>query len=413
MLRHQLPAYSPLPLRAVFAGVTAALDGDDGTAAARLLQAQYGPRDVVLTESGTAALMLALRGALALRPGALVALPAYCCYDVLTAAVGANAPVVLYDVDPTTLGPDLASLEAALSSGAGAVVVAHLYGMPVDLAPITTLAAGAGAIVIEDAAQGAGASVRGRSVGTSGSLAVLSFGRGKGVTAGAGGALLAHDDVGVGVIAGAQRALGVAPRGWSLVGANFARWLFARPSLFALPAAVPFLHLGETVYLVPREPRRLSRCSAGALPVTWPYASSEVGQRRKRAERLVSCLRAGGAFAALRVAPGHQPGYLRLPLIAAPRARQAAMAPAARRLGIMPGYPASLADLPVCRTRCINAPADFVGARTLVTRLCTLPTHSRLSEPDCQALEAWLAGVERWAATQDERALIHDRGHTR
>lgn len=397
MLRYQLPVYSPLPLRAVLAGATAALDGDDRTAATRLLQAQYRPRDVVLTESGTAALILALRGALARRPGALVALPAYCCYDVVTAAVGADARVVLYDIDPTTLGPDLASLEATLAQGARVVVVAHLYGVPVDLEPVRALATGAGAILIEDAAQGTGASVGGRSVGTSGSLAMLSFGRGKGVTAGAGGALLAHDDLGLEAIGEMRRTLGGAPRGWSLVGANLAQWLFGRPSLFAVPAALPFLHLGETIYRVPKEPRWLSCGAAGALQVTWRYAASEAAQRRRQAERFVSSLPPGGAFAAVRVPPGHQPGYLRLPLIASLRARQAAMAPAARRLGIMPGYPASLADLPACRTRCVNAHADFPGTRTLVTCLCTLPTHSRLSERDCQALEAWLAGAERLA----------------
>ena len=398
--------YSPLPLRAVLAGAIAALDGGDETAAAGLLRAYYHPRDLVLTDSGTAALTLALRGVLAERPGAPVALPAYSCYDLLTAAEGANAQVVLYDVDPTTLGPDLGSLEAALGHGAGAVVVAHLYGVPVDLAPVSTLAAGAGAIVIEDAAQGAGASVRGRPVGTSGSLAVLSFGRGKGVTAGAGGALLAHDEAGSDAIRRTQMALGASPRGWSVVGASLAQWLLARPSVYALPVSMPFLHLGETVNRAPRRPGRLSRCAAGVLEVTWRLVASEAACRTQRAERLVSRLRAGGPFAPVDVPAGHVPGYLRLPVIATPRAREEAMAPAARRLGVMPGYPASLAELPVCRTRCVNADAGFPGARTLVMRLVTLPTHSRVSERDCQALEGWLDGI---AERLGKRVMVRTR----
>ena len=399
MLRYQLPAYSPLPLRAVLAGATAALDGDDDAAAAGLVKAHYHPRDVVLTDSGTAALILALRGALARRPGAPVALPAYCCYDVLTAAEGANASVVLYDVDQATLAPDLASLKAALGRGAAAVVVAHLYGVPVDLSVVSPLAASAGALVIEDAAQGAGASVHGRPVGTGGSLAVLSFGRGKGVTAGAGGALLAHDDAGLEALGRTRMNLGAARGGWSLVSTMFARWLFARPSLYALPASLPFLHLGETVYRAPRTPGRLSRCAAGALPVAWRDVASEAVHRRQRAERFLSRLRTAGPFAPLHVPPGHLPGYLRLPVIASPRARQEAMTSRARRMGVMPGYPASLADLPASRARRVNATGEFPGARTCATSLCTLPTHSQMSESDCRALEAWLDGVaERLAA---------------
>ena len=390
MLRHQLPVYSPLPLRAVLAGAAAALDGDRGDAAARLLEEHYRPRALVLTDSGTAALILALRGGLAERPGAPVALPAYCCYDVLTAAVGANAPVVLYDIDPVTLAPDLVSLERALQLGAGAVVVAHLYGVPVDLSAIGTLAANAGALVIEDAAQGAGASVNGRAAGTGGSLAVLSFGRGKGVTAGAGGALLANDDAGVEAIGRTQIELGTSPRGWSLVGAIFAQWLLARPPVYALPASLPFLHLGETVYYAPKKPRRLSRCAAGVLQVTWQFAASEAACRRRRAERLASRLRAEGPFAPVSVLPGHVPGYLRLPVIASLGARREATTPPARRLGVVRGYPASLVDLPACRTRCVNTHIGFPGARMLVKRLVTLPTHSRVSERDYRALELWL-----------------------
>src|SRR5207237_8893759 len=141
-----------------------------------------------LTGSGTTALTAALIGVLKDRPGA-VALPAYGCYDLATAADGANAPVLLYDLDPHTLAPDLPQLRDALRQGASAVVVVHFYGHPVDLGEVKRLAAERGALVIEDAAQAAGAKLDGRPVGTQSSLAVLSFGRGKGLTGGSGGAL--------------------------------------------------------------------------------------------------------------------------------------------------------------------------------------------------------------------------------
>src|SRR6266571_8143928 len=184
MLRRQLPAYSPVTAEALLAGVAAIgrrlFSADLETAdvyqqALETLTRHFCARALFLADSGTSALQIALRATLGDGPGAPVALPAYCCYDVATAAAGAGVPVVLYDVAAHTLAPDLPSLEQALDRGARAIVVAHLYGMPVDIRPIRERAAQAGAIVIEDAAQGIGAAIGNAPVGTIGSLSILSF----------------------------------------------------------------------------------------------------------------------------------------------------------------------------------------------------------------------------------------------
>src|SRR6059058_4042732 len=149
----------------------------------RLVRALYRAQETVLLGSGTQALELAIR--VATRVAAeqcAVALPAFSCYDVATAAVGARMRIALYDVDPGTLGPDLDSLAAALASGARIVVAAPLWGTPVDWGAVERCAAPFGAVVIEDAAQGHGAEWRGLPVGSFGALSVLSFGRGKGWT---------------------------------------------------------------------------------------------------------------------------------------------------------------------------------------------------------------------------------------
>src|SRR5207247_11224127 len=110
--------------------------------------------------------------------------------DVATAAVAVNARIALYDGHPATLAPDLASLTATLAEGARIVVVAPLYGMPVDWDAVEQCVAEFGALAIEDAAQGHGACWRGRPLGGLARPSVLSFSRGRGWTAGRGGALL-------------------------------------------------------------------------------------------------------------------------------------------------------------------------------------------------------------------------------
>ena len=106
-----------------------------------------------------------------------------------TAADGTGAPVLLYDIEPTTLAPEPMSLKTVLAARPRAVVAAPLYGIPVDAVRLRDACNSADVLLIEDVAQGFGTMLNKRPVGTFGSFAVLSFGRGKGVTGGGGGSL--------------------------------------------------------------------------------------------------------------------------------------------------------------------------------------------------------------------------------
>jgi dTDP-4-amino-4,6-dideoxygalactose transaminase len=365
-----------------------------GAEAARLevagaLTRALGAADVLLTDSGTGALTLAIQGCLAERPGTAVALPAYGCYDLATAADGASAPVVLYDLVPETLAPDAASLDRALERGVGAVVLVHLYGVPADPDPVRAAAERAGAWLIEDAAQGAGASLRGRPLGSFGDLMVLSFGRGKGNTAGRGGALLAHDATGASVMSRARAAAAAPLRGLKEYVQLKAQWLLGRPSLYAVPSVLPFLRLGETVYHAPSPARLMSAVAARTLAVTLAFGAREAAVRRAHAARLLE--RCGPGLTVVRVPAGAESGYLRLPFLASPAFRAAAESVRARALGIMPGYPRALCEVGGFVERVVNRSDAFPGARLLAERLVTVPVHGRLSERDLDALEAWVS----------------------
>ena len=170
------------------------------------------------------------------------------------------------------------------------MVVAHLYGVPVDLAAVQALAAEFGALVIEDAAQGSGCEWKGKPAGAHGALGVLSFGRGKGVTGGKGGALLVNDD---GPARGRGRAAWKAATGPRAPRGSFrdlllltAQWLFGRPSLYWIPASLPFLGLGETLYKAPHPIGGISTLAAGVLVRTLSLVPAEIVIRRGKASRL-------------------------------------------------------------------------------------------------------------------------------
>jgi dTDP-4-amino-4,6-dideoxygalactose transaminase len=390
-LRVLPPVHSPVTPGAILAGAGACFDGAAKARAAvgAALTEYYGPRAILLTDSGTSALALALRAGAARAPGP-VALPAYSCYDVATAADAAEVDVLLYDLDPATLTPDAAALRAVLERGARTVVITHLYGVPVEPAAVNALLAGYDAVLVEDAAQGAGARHGGRPLGSYGSLAVLSFGRGKGITAGRGGALLANDPDGLASLARAAERLGPGRTSASEPVALLAQWLLARPALYGIPASLPFLGLGDTIYRPPHHPRGMSTFALGVLSRSLASAEREAEVRRANAARLLAATsRSGGSVTAVRSPTAAMPGYLRLPVLVSQQRRERFRSGAARHLGIMPGYPGTLAELRRF-TRARNPAEVFPGARELVTSLFTLPTHGLLSQGDVAELERWI-----------------------
>jgi perosamine synthetase len=373
----QLPAWSPLTLGALFAGFRAAWLGGGGRAREeldRMLRSAYAPRELYLTDSGTSALTLALQAARAVTDGAPVALPAYSCYDVATAADGAGAPFLLYDLDPGTLSPDLPSLRRAFEGGARSVVVAHLYGVPADLAAVRSLASEFGALLIEDAAQGSGCEWQGRPAGAHGALGILSFGRGKGVTGGKGGALLVNDMRLLAAVAGAWEA-GTGPRQPRGSLKDYlllkAQWLFGRPWLYWIPASLPFLGLGETTYRAAHPVGGISFLAAGVLGRTMPLVPAEVAIRRSRAAEILPRLT---SVRQVRASPGWTAGWLRFPVVLQRTAGEG-LPRYLSRDGVVRGYPKSLADLEGFGSRRMNPTEDCAGARALAGRLATVPTH--------------------------------------
>jgi len=356
------------------------------------LRDKYPVRDLLLTDSGTSALRLAIES-IVCSTGGRVALPAYCCYDVATAAVGASAPVVLYDIDPTTLAPDPNSLRRAVQSGATAIVTAHLFGIPVPPNLVEPMIGTGDAQVIEDAAQGSGGDWAGRPLGSFGPLAILSFGRGKGMTGGSGGALLANTEQGAELLTGVRRELAGGDRGWSGLARCFGQWLLGRPGLYGLPRSFPALRLGETDYHAPWEPRSLAASASGLLTRTLSLSEREAERRRATATRLQRRLEhaiAQGRVKQIRVADQALPGYLRIPVLVPSSLRTELLSEEARKLGVMPGYPRPLHDLEALQPLLEETGVSFPGAEYLAAHLFTLPTHSLLQERDLGMLAGLL-----------------------
>jgi dTDP-4-amino-4,6-dideoxygalactose transaminase len=372
--------HSPIAVAGLAAAGVAALTGRRAPLrrVAAALRREFSTPRVLLTDSGTSALIAALR--LGVGKGNVVAVPGYTCFDVASAVRFARVKARVYDVDPYTLSPDLDSLDAALGAGAKAVLVTHLYGYPADMHAIAEVAQRHGALVIEDAAQGIGATYDDKPLGAFGALSTLSFGRGKGMTGGRGGALLINDPRFDAVANDATKALGAPAHGWSELFFGTAQWMLGRPWLYGIPASIPSLHLGETVYHTAHEPRSMSAAAAGLVL----RAPRELTGRVRIAEILTRAVEEGGYIASIAVAEKGRPSYLRYAIVDSGRRMPSP------GIGVLRGYPRSLADLEAMRPALVGNEVALPGVNRLVNSLFTLPTHGLVRTADLETAIEWV-----------------------
>lgn len=374
------PAYSPLSAGALASAAGSLIIRHDAREAFReQLQSTYDADGIALTDSGTHALELALRAAARLAPPRSgFALPAYACYDLATAAVATGHSLMLYDVVPDTLAPNMESFAAAIGAGAKVVVVAPLYGTSAPWDDLRKLAESSGAILVEDAAQGYGSSWRGRIAGRHASLSVLSFGRGKGWTGGNGGAVLARGAAAAALDEVLAETAPLPERSFATLARATAMSLFVHPSVFAVAAALPWLHLGETLYHPPTTPRLLSAAAARLLLASTEDATREADERRISAEWYLARLMDAPVATPVPLLDGAVGGYLRFPVLV-PLGMSGFVDPErALALGIAPGYPSPLSELLPVRARLMPAAhtRQWPGAERVCRELITLPTHS-------------------------------------
>lgn len=159
------------------------------------LQSATGAAEVVVVQSGTAALHLALL-ALNLQPGDEVLVSDFTFIATANALryVGATPVLVDAEADSWQADADLAAEYLPRARGrVKAILLTHAYGQAADLAGWLDLALRYELPLIEDAAGALGTRYRGQAVGTLADFGTLSFNGNKIVTTGGGGAILCRD----------------------------------------------------------------------------------------------------------------------------------------------------------------------------------------------------------------------------
>lgn len=153
---------------------------------------RVGRKYGVAVSNGTAALEAAV-AALGIGPGDEVIMPTFTIISCAAAVVRAGAKPVLVDSDPYTWNMEIGQVKAKITPRTKAIMVVHMYGLPVDMHPLLALAEKSGIEIIEDAAQMHGQTYKGRPCGSFGEISTFSFYPNKHITTGEGGMILTDD----------------------------------------------------------------------------------------------------------------------------------------------------------------------------------------------------------------------------
>lgn len=156
--------------------------------------AQYVNRSHgIAVSNGSAALDIAIK-ALGLGQGDEVIMPAFTIISPAQSVVTAGAVPVLIDSDPITWNMDVTQIEAKITPKTKAIVVVHIYGLPVDMDPVLALCQKYNLKLIEDAAEMHGQTYKGQVCGSFGDISIFSFYPNKHITTGEGGMLVCNDE---------------------------------------------------------------------------------------------------------------------------------------------------------------------------------------------------------------------------
>jgi dTDP-4-amino-4,6-dideoxygalactose transaminase len=391
-LRYVAPAGAPIGVRHLARWAGSMRDGDPNARLAEAVATTVGIRHAWTTCTGRAGLTVLMRALRRIaRPEAdEVIVPAYTCYSVPASIVRAGLRPRLVDVDPDSLDYDRAALAAADTSRVLAVVATNLYGIPNDLPHLVAFGRERGVFVVDDAAQALGAVSSGRPAGTWGDAGLFSLDKGKNVSAIDGGVLVTGDDR----VAEALRAEVATLEGPSTsrraehVVKALVYATLLHPRLYWMPNAIPQLGLGRTLYTTEFAIERQDPGLAALGSVMLRELEAFTAARRGNAAGLLAAIGPAAGIQVPATPPASQPAWLRLPLlVSVPGWRDRLVAAlTAAGIGATTSYPAALIDVPELRASLAGEPGDCPGARTVATRILTLPTHPYVTPPDIRTV---------------------------
>lgn len=147
----------------------------------------------IAVSNGSAALEVAVQ-ALGIQAGDEVIMPTFTIISCAMAITKLGAIPVLVDSDLRTWNMKVEEIENKITNKTKAIMMVHLYGLPIEVDGILYLAKKYNLKIIEDAAEMHGQTYNGKPCGSFGDISTFSFYPNKHVTTGEGGMVVTDDE---------------------------------------------------------------------------------------------------------------------------------------------------------------------------------------------------------------------------
>jgi len=161
--------------------------------------------------------------------------------------------------------------------------------------------------------------------------------------------------------------------------------LLLKPALYWLPANMPFLKLGQTIVDTTFDMNKLSQVQASLGSILIDKLEELNAARQKVAALIARKTITTGLFRVPGFDPERDtPCYLRFPLLARDRDHRDQTIVAMRTVGITASimYPSTIGQIDGIKGYIKNDTERFPGAQLVVDRMLTLPTHGYVNDAD-------------------------------
>jgi dTDP-4-amino-4,6-dideoxygalactose transaminase len=395
MFRYLPPAGNTIGLDDIAVAFRGMFDPGSAEIFTRKLQARLRVKHCYLTSSGTAALYLALVSLSRLAGKREVIFPAYTCPSILAAVVRAGLKPVLCDLAHEKSTMDLSELAGKITNDTLAVISVYLFGIRENAGKISELTSSRNIFHIEDAAQSfsietmypQGFPQSRPTPETAGTVGILSFGKGKPLTLLQGGAITTGSGMiaeALGETTAALEAQGSADTA-ALILKTVLYAAFFHPRLYWIAQRMPFLKLGQTIFNLNFEARRVNMftCALGNILID---RLPQISTIRRQKEALFSRQLSHAHLLSLTDTQDSGP-LLRFPLLMGNRSQRELALSRLKEygLGATSMYEAPLHFFRDTK-RYFNINDSFSNAQSFSERILTLPLHTFVTENDVHAI---------------------------
>jgi len=328
-------------------------------------------------------------------------MPAYSCPSLPAAAIRAGLKPVLCDTARDCFRMNLDALSSRITPDTVAVIAVHLLGIPERIVEIREIARKYNLVLIEDAAQAFGNSIHvaegqtGASdveqhLGTFGDIGIFSFRRGKPLGLLGGGVILANNQRTEKAVREKYDLLpaAVLPSSSSYLINLLLYSVFFNPRIYWIPQRMPWLQLGETIFTLDYEVKRMNPRILQLGGCLFPVFGKIRHKRKELAHIYRNMLRPlRQDIVLLHDTDDDGITLLRFPIVfRSSEKRDRILAELKKRgLGATGSYPVPLNEQPGA-AEYFDRKESYPNAKFVSERILTLPLHEYITDSDIEKI---------------------------